>query len=129
MGRTMAAAIEQNHDDDGMIWPAAIAPFEAVVLPLQMNKEKVVAAGEEIYEGLKKAGVDVLLDDREERAGFKFKDADLIGYPLQIILGARSLEAGEVELKIRKTGEKKSLPLKELETFVLTYLEAEKGLA
>lgn len=129
VGRTMAAAIEQNHDDDGMIWPAAIAPFEAVVLPLQMNKEKVVAAGEEIYEGLKKAGVDVLLDDREERAGFKFKDADLIGYPLQIILGARSLEAGEVELKIRKTGEKKSLPLKELETFVLTYLEAEKGLA
>ncbi len=127
VGRTMAAAIEQNHDEDGMIWPAAIAPFEAVVLPLQMNKSEVVEAGETLYSQLRDLGVDVALDDRDERAGFKFKDADLIGYPLQIIIGGRSLEAGEVEVKVRKTGEKKNIPLADIRTFVTSYLEGEKN--
>jgi prolyl-tRNA synthetase len=129
VGRTMASAIEQNHDDDGMIWPAAIAPFEVVILPLQMNKEEVVQAGTDLYDSLKEAGVDVLLDDRDERAGFKFKDADLIGYPLQIIIGARSLDAGELELKIRKTGEKKNIPLKDINSFVENFLKEEKALS
>ncbi|MDC7231610.1 MAG: proline--tRNA ligase [Spirochaetales bacterium] len=127
VGRTMAAAIEQNHDEDGMIWPAAIAPYEAVILPLQMNKDEVVAAGEDLYTSLRDAGMDVALDDREERAGFKFKDADLLGYPLQIVIGARSLEAGEVELKIRKTGEKKNIPLAEVKSFVENFLKEEKS--
>ena len=127
VGRTIAAAIEQHHDDDGIIWPAAIAPFEAVVLPLQMNKEEVISAGEDIYAQLKDAGVDAALDDREERAGFKFKDADLIGYPLQIVIGARSLEQGEVEVKIRKSGEKKNMPLADIVPFVRDYIQTEKG--
>ncbi len=127
VGRTVAAAIEQHHDEDGIIWPAALAPFEAVVLPLQMNKEEVVQAGEELYGKLKDLGVDVALDDREERAGFKFKDADLIGYPLQIIIGARSLENGEVEVKIRKTGDKKNISLDDVASFVKDFLDKEKA--
>ena len=91
-----------------------------------MNKDEVVEAGEKIYADLKAAGVDIALDDREERAGFKFKDADLIGYPLQIVIGARSLEAGEVEVKIRKSGEKKNIPLKDVNSFVSDFLAAEK---
>jgi len=126
VGRTMAAAIEQNYDEDGMIWPAAIAPFEVVVLPLQMNKEDVISTGHSLYEGLKVAGIDVALDDRDERAGFKFKDADLIGYPLQIAVGARSLEAGEVEVKIRKTGEKKNIPVDEVLSFTENFIKKEK---
>ena len=126
VGRTVAAAIEQHHDENGIIWPAALAPFEAVVLPLQMNKDEVVATGEDLYSKLKDAGIDAALDDREERAGFKFKDADLVGYPLQIVIGARSLENGEVEVKIRKTGEKKNLPLAEVVTFVQEYISGEK---
>lgn len=128
VGRTMASAIEQNHDDDGMIWPAAIAPFEVVILPLQMNKDEVISAGEDLYGRLKSAGVDVALDDREERAGFKFKDADLIGYPVQIIIGARSLEAGELELKIRKTGEKMNMPIEEVQPFIENFLKSEKSI-
>ncbi|OQY33280.1 MAG: proline--tRNA ligase [Spirochaetaceae bacterium 4572_59] len=127
VGRTMAAAIEQHHDDDGIIWPVAIAPYEVVVLPLQMNKEEVVQTGEDLYKKLKDAGIDVALDDREERAGFKFKDADLIGYPLQIVIGARSLENGELEVKIRKTGEKKNLPLGEIVSFVQEFIQNEKS--
>ena len=128
VGRTMAAAIEQNHDEDGMIWPAAIAPFEVVVLPLQMNKEEVLTTGQDLYEELKTAGLDVVLDDRDERAGFKFKDADLIGYPLQIAVGARSLEAGEVEVKIRKTGEKKNISVRKVVSFAENYITNEKSL-
>ncbi|MDA3956450.1 proline--tRNA ligase [Oceanispirochaeta sp.] len=126
VGRTMAASIEQNHDEDGIIWPVSIAPFEVIILPLQMNKEEVVEAGNSLYESLKSAGIDVALDDRDERAGFKFKDADLIGYPLQIVIGARSLEAGEVEIKIRKTGEKKNIPLGDALSFALDFIREEK---
>jgi prolyl-tRNA synthetase len=126
VGRTLAASIEQNHDEDGIIWPVGISPFEAVILPLQMNKEEVVEAGNSLYNNLVAAGIDVALDDREERAGFKFKDADLIGYPIQIIIGARSLEAGDVEIKIRKTGEKKNVPLNEIEMFVQKFIREEK---
>ena len=127
VGRTVAAAIEQHHDEDGIIRPAALAPYEAIVLPLQMNKDDVIRTGEELYGQLKIAGVDAVLDDRDERAGFKFKDADLIGYPVQIIIGARSLENGEVEIKIRKTGEKKNMPVRDVVSFVNDYIQNEKG--
>jgi prolyl-tRNA synthetase len=92
-----------------------------------MNKEDVVTTGEDLYGRLLAAGVDAALDDREERAGFKFKDADLIGYPLQIIIGARSLESGEVEVKIRKTGEKKNVSVKDLVGFVKEYIQEQKA--
>jgi prolyl-tRNA synthetase len=86
-------------------WPVAIAPFQVAILPLQMNVPEVVAAAEKLYAELSDAGFEVLLDDREERAGSKFKDADLIGIPFRLAIGARGLQEGIVELKHRRGGE------------------------
>ncbi len=105
VGRTMAAAIEQNNDKDGIIWPRAIAPFEVVVVPVNAKVPEQLRAAEEIYDDLKNAGVDVLLDDRKERAGVKFKDCDLIGYPLRITVGPKTVEEGTVELRVRRNGD------------------------
>ncbi len=125
VGRTMQAAIEQNHDDYGIIWPMSIAPYEAVVLPLQMNRKKVVEAGEEIYRTLEKAGIETVLDDRDERAGFKFNDADLLGYPVIIAIGGRSLEKGVAEVKIRKTGEKQEISMEKLVSYISEFKKKE----
>lgn len=105
VGRTMAAAIEQNNDKDGIIWTRAIAPFEVVVVPVNAKDDKQLALAEEIYNELKAAGVDVLLDDRKERAGVKFKDCDLIGYPLRVTISPKTLDSGNIEIKIRRSGE------------------------
>ena len=105
VGRTMAAAIEQNNDKDGIIWTRAIAPFEVVVVPVNAKDDKQLAFAEEIYNELQKAGVDVLLDDRKERAGVKFKDCDLIGYPLRVTISPKTIENGNIEIKIRRSGE------------------------
>ena len=105
VGRTMAAAIEQNNDADGIIWTRAIAPFEVVVVPVNAKDSAQLALAEEIYNELAAAGVDVLLDDRKERAGVKFKDCDLIGYPLRVTVSPKTLESGNVEIKIRRSGE------------------------
>lgn len=105
VGRTMAAAIEQNNDKDGIIWPRAIAPFEVVVVPVNAKVPEQLELAEQIYSELKAVGVDVLLDDRKERAGVKFKDCDLIGYPLRVTVGLKTVEEGTIELRIRKTGE------------------------
>ena len=106
VGRTVAAAIEQSHDDDGIIWPIPIAPFEVVVTPLG-KEENVQQTAMEIYEQLRASGVDVILDDRDERPGVKFKDADLIGFPLRITVGAKSLANGQVEWSFRKDKERR----------------------
>ena len=105
VGRTMAAAIEQNHDAHGIIWPRAIAPYEVVVVAVNAKAEEQLAYAEEIYEELRAAGVDVLLDDRRERAGVKFNDCDLIGYPVRIAIGPKTIENGTIEVKIRQSGE------------------------
>ena len=105
VGRTMAAAIEQNHDEHGIIWPRAIAPYEVVVVAVNAKVEEQLAYAEEIYEELRAAGVDVLLDDRRERAGVKFNDCDLIGYPVRIAIGPKTIENGSIEVKVRRTGE------------------------
>jgi len=105
VGRTMAAAIEQNNDADGIIWPRAIAPFEVVVVAVNAKNEEQLAYAEEIYSELRTEGVDVLLDDRKERAGVKFKDCDLIGYPLRVTIGPKAVEEGTIEIKVRRTGE------------------------
>lgn len=125
VGRTVQAAIEQNHDEFGIQWPMAIAPYEAIVLPLQMNKDEVVKAAEEIYSKLLSAGIEAVIDDRDERAGFKFNDADLVGYPLQIIFGAKSLERGFAEVKIRKTNEKIEVKLEEIVDFTVNFKKME----
>ncbi|MGK0359116.1 MAG: prolyl-tRNA synthetase [Bradymonadia bacterium] len=111
VSRVLAAAVEQNHDQNGIVWPASLAPFQVSVLPLQMNKPEVVEVAEAIYAELKAAGVEVLLDDRNERAGGKFKDADLVGAPWRIAIGARGLKTGEVELKPRAGGDNELVPL------------------
>jgi len=106
VGRTAAAAIEQNHDDDGIMWPMAIAPFKAIVLPLNIKDSAVMDVAESIYHNLDDSGLEPLLDDRNARAGVKFNDADLIGIPLQVIVGKKGVEQGKAEIKIRATGEK-----------------------
>jgi prolyl-tRNA synthetase len=111
IGRTVAAAIEQNHDDNGIVFPVPVAPFEVTVLPLQMHNEDVVQAASNIHESLLDAGVDVLLDDRDERAGVKFNDADLLGIPVRITIGSRGLKNGEVEVKLRSEPESYTVPL------------------
>lgn len=104
VGRTMAAAIEQNHDEHGIIWPRAIAPYEVVVVVVNAKVDEQLTYAAEIYEELRAVGVDVLLDDRRERAGVKFNDCDLIGYPVRIAIGPKTIENGSIEVKIRKSG-------------------------
>ncbi len=111
VSRVLAAAIEQCHDDNGIIWPAGIAPFQVVVLPLNVSEPKVVEAAEKIYEGLKAKGVEVLLDDRDQRAGVKFKDADLLGLPWRVTVGERKLAEGKVEIKARAAGGGEDVPI------------------
>jgi prolyl-tRNA synthetase len=104
IARIAAAAIEQSHDENGIIWPESIAPFDVIILPLNARKENVLKAAVEMEKELEEAGFEVLLDDREERAGVKFNDADLIGIPVQVIIGEKGLAGGEVEIKLRKSG-------------------------
>ena len=104
ISRTMAAAIEQNNDENGIIWPTAIAPFIVDVIATNMKDEAQVKLAEELLEALESNGIETIYDDRNERAGFKFKDADLIGFPFKVVCGKKSSE-GIVELKIRRTGE------------------------
>ncbi len=113
VGRTVAAAIEQNHDKDGIIFPAPIAPFEVTILPLQMHEPSVVETAETIYRELCDYGIDVLLDDREGRAGIKFNDADLLGIPVRVTAGLRGVKNGQVELKVRAESESVNIPVKD----------------
>jgi prolyl-tRNA synthetase len=104
--RIVAAAVEQSHDDAGMIWPKVMAPFEVVVIVATRDDEATVAEAERVYAELRERGVDAVIDDRDETAGVKFADADLIGYPVQVVVGKRGLAAGTVDLKVRATGER-----------------------
>lgn len=110
--RTMAAAIEQYHDERGILWPVAIAPYEAVILPLNMKDEVMVTAARELYTQLSADSSEIVLDDRPERAGVKFNDADLIGYPVQIVVGKDTKTEGTVEIKVRRTGAKEAVPVR-----------------
>lgn len=123
IGRTVAAAIEQNHDENGIIFPLPIAPFHCSVVAVNTKDAGVMAAAEEIYFCLEKLGIEVLFDDRDERPGIKFKDNDLIGIPLRIVVGSKGLAEGNVELKIRSTGEVKSVPLAEVAATVKSFVD------
>ena len=111
VSRTMAAAIEQNNDADGIIWPASIAPYQVLVVPVNVKDEASTQMAEEIYSKLLKAGIETAIDDRKERPGVKFKDADLIGYPIRVVIGPKTLTEKQIEIKIRKTGEVLTVPL------------------
>jgi prolyl-tRNA synthetase len=104
VGRTAAAAIEQNHDDKGIIWPVPLAPFQVVIIPVNFEEDSQRNACEEAYKILGDLGIETLLDDRPERLGVKFKDAELLGIPLQVIIGPKNLENGQIEIKLRKMG-------------------------
>jgi prolyl-tRNA synthetase len=105
VGRTVAAAIEQYYDEHGIIFPMPIAPFQVMILPVNMKSDLLRETSEELYQALLDHEVEVLLDDREETPGVKFKDADLIGIPLRLTLGEKNLKKGLVEIKKRRTGE------------------------
>ena len=112
VSRVVAAAIEQNHDASGIIWPKAIAPFQVVIIPISMHKStRLQAACETLYQDLRAAGIDVLFDDRKERAGVMFADMELIGIPHRLVLGDRGLDAGEIEYKGRRDADSQMIPL------------------
>jgi prolyl-tRNA synthetase len=123
VGRTAAASIEQNHDDKGIIWPLPIAPYQIILLSLDPGEAVVHSVAEEIYGELTGTGLEVLLDDREERPGVKFNDADLLGIPLRVTVGGRGVKEGVAELKVRATGEEKKVPLGDVVEEVKRFLE------
>ena len=126
IGRTAAAAIEQGHDRDGIIWPVPLSPFTVVLTSLDPGDEAVRSAADSLYEELMDvlapAGFDVLYDDRAERPGVKFKDADLVGFPVRVVVGARSLANGGAEVSNRQDGEREVVPLDQVSGVVLARL-------
>ncbi len=122
IGRTVAAAIEQNHDEDGIIWPLPLAPYEVLVIALNTRDEQVVELADRLYDQLQEQGSEVLYDDRDERPGVKFKDADLIGIPVRLVIGAKSLAGGQVEVSLRRDREKILVPIENAVERVLELL-------
>jgi prolyl-tRNA synthetase len=123
IGRTVAAAIEQNHDKDGIIWPRPLAPFEVLLISLNPEDEAVKRTAEDLYAQLQEKGIDILFDDRDERPGVKFKDADLIGIPVRVTVGAKSLADGKVEVSLRRDREKRMVAPGEAVGKVMELLE------
>lgn len=121
--RTVAASIEQNHDKDGIIWPVAIAPYEVVIVPANNKDEDVMNAARRLYDEMEDRRDEVVLDDRDERAGIKFKDADLIGYPIRVTIGKKWKESGLVEVRLRRSGVVSEVALADCKTKVLEMLE------
>ena len=121
--RVLACYIEQNNDDKGIIWDKTLAPFDIHLIALNMKNETVTGTAEKLYNDLQKEGYEVLFDDRDAAAGFKFNDADLLGMPIQIIVGEKKLKDKKVEVKVRKTGERSDVGLKELANKVKSKFE------
>jgi len=126
VGRTAAAAIEQHHDADGIVWPISIAPFEVTVLPVNMKNNTLAAAAEGVAGELEARGIEVLLDDRDERPGIKFKDADLSGIPLRVIFGEKNVAAGYAEVRDRRTGATERVALSELADKVIAEVDKKR---
>ena len=101
VARILAGLIETSHDEAGILWPVALAPYEVVLVPMQVKDEATMHVARELHDQLAAAGVDVLVDDRDARAGVKFNDADLVGFPLRVVIGSRGLKQGKVEIKWR----------------------------
>jgi len=120
----VAAAIEQNHDKDGIIFPIPIAPFDVTILPLQMHNTGVVETAEKIYTELLDIKIDTLLDDRDERAGVKFNDADLLGIPIRVTVGVKGIKGGQVEIKLRSDAESFFVPINNAASSIKEKVEA-----
>ena len=125
VSRIVAATIEQNHDDNGIIFPVPLAPYQVSILNLGLNNEAVCKVVETIYAQMKELGIDVFLDDRDERPGVKFKDADLLGFPFRITVGKRYTENGMIEIRRRRDGFTEEVALDELAERVQTRLNEE----
>jgi prolyl-tRNA synthetase len=125
IGRTVAASIEQNYDDKGIIWPMPLAPYSVILTPVNVNDKSLLQTAEELYSKLLSAGLDVILDDRDERAGVKFMDADLIGIPLRVTLGPKRLAEGNVEVRFRRSGEVKIVSLRDVSDFIIAAVKEE----
>ncbi|CAM3829733.1 proline--tRNA ligase [Xenorhabdus thuongxuanensis] len=122
--RIVAAAIEQNHDDRGIIWPDAIAPFQVAILPMNMHKSyRVKEVAEKLYADLRASGIDVIFDDRKERPGVMFADMELIGVPHTLVIGDRNLDNGEIEYKHRRTGDKQMLKLENIVDYLKGHIQ------
>ena len=122
ISRLVAATVEQNHDDNGIIWPLSIAPFQVLLLPINYNDKPTGEAADLLYGELRQRGLEVLLDDRDERAGVKFKDGDLIGIPLRITIGAKGLQKGTLELRWRREGKSIDIPVTGAAQTIQSYL-------
>ena len=126
VGRALAAIIETHHDDNGVIWPVAVAPFEVSVILASMRDEATVTAAEDVYNQLRARGIDVVLDDRDARAGVKFADTELVGIPWRITLGPKGVEKGMVEFTSRATGETVEVALADIVERAGSTIEAER---
>jgi len=122
VSRTIAATIEQFADENGLVWPVAIAPYQVIVVPVNVKDEEQAALADEIYENLKLQGIEVLIDDREERAGVKFKDADLIGIPVRITVGKKAAD-GVVEYKLRTDADSCDLSVEDAVKNAVSYIK------
>jgi len=125
VSRSLAAVIEQYNDEGGIKWPVSVAPYEVAVLPLMADGE-VAEVAERVWSELAEAGIEVVLDDRDERAGVKFNDADLIGWPYQVVVGKKGLAEGVIELKVRGTGERTTVPIADAVTHISALVEGER---
>ena len=122
--RTMAAAIEQNHDENGIVWPMPLAPYHVVITPI-LYKDEMKDAADKLYQDLLNEGVEVLLDDRDERAGVKFKDADLLGIPIRVTVGKKGIAEGQFEWQLRRDGEKRMAPMADMARIVVDTIRTE----
>jgi prolyl-tRNA synthetase len=123
LGRLLAAAIEQNHDDKGIIWPIAIAPYHIYLCPLRLENHDVAEAAEKVYQNLTRKNLEVLFDDRDESPGVKFNDADLLGIPLRLTISPRTLESQSIEIKWRNEKQTEFIPLEGITTRIKKLLQ------
>jgi prolyl-tRNA synthetase len=128
VNRIIAALIETNHDENGILWPMSLAPYELLLVPLNVNQQDVMDLANRLYDDLTHAGVEVLLDERDQRPGVKFKDADLIGIPLRVVIGGRSLKDGQLEIKWRWKEAAESIPLEGAAVALADMVQAERNL-
>ena len=126
VNRILASLVETQYDKDGIKWPVSISPYEVVVMPVKISDKELYEVAMNVYTQAKEKGIDVLLDDRDKSPGVKFKDADLVGFPVQVIIGSKSLEKGMIEVKIRDTGDKKLIEKDKIIEYLCGYLSENK---
>ncbi|MGH7135653.1 MAG: proline--tRNA ligase, partial [Pirellulales bacterium] len=129
INRIIAALVETKHDENGIVWPMSLAPYEVLLAPLNVNQQDVMAAANQLYDELTQAGVEVLMDDRDQRPGVKFKDADLVGIPLRVVIGGRSLKDGQLEIKWRWQEAAQNIPLDGAVVTIADMVQTERNLA